>query len=330
MKKQKLLSLLIVSFLVLNLLAGCSNKNKKNSGEEEYKIGVIQYVQHEALDSSHEGFFDALDDEGIKYTIDDQNASGETSSCQTIAETLVNNKNDLIFAIATPAAQAVAGVTEDIPIVVTAVTDPADAELVESNDNPGRNVTGTSDLTPVNEQIELLKEMLPDVKKVGILYCSAESNSVFQADIAKKACKDADLECEEYTISSTNEIQTVVESMVGKIDAICSPTDNMVAAGMATVSQVATENNIPIITGESGMVEHGGLATYGIDYYELGYEAGLMAADILKNKKLPKDMPIRYQEKEKCKLTINKTIASELNIDISNYPDANIVTTKED
>ena len=329
MNKKGLVSLLIIPLLVVNLLVGCSN-NSNNKGEEEYKIGVIQYVQHEALDASHKGFFDALDDEGIKYTIDDQNASGETSSCQTIAETLVNNKNDLIFAIATPAAQAVAGVTEDIPIVVTAVTDPEDAELVETNDNTGRNVTGTSDLTPVSEQIELLKEILPEAKKIGILYCSAESNSVFQADIAKKACKDADLECEEYTISSTNEIQTVVESMVGKVDAIYSPTDNMVAAGMATVSQVATENNIPIITGESGMVEHGGLATYGIDYYELGYEAGLMAVDILKNGKQPKDMPIRYQVKEKCKLTINKTIADELKIDISNYSDAEIITTKED
>ena len=275
----------VLSMMVLSVV-GCGKSGEKSS-DKEYKIGVIQYVQHEALDASHKGFVDALDDKGIKYTLDDQNAAGEASSCQTIAETLVNNNNDLIFAIATPAAQAVAGVTEDIPIVVTAVTDPEDAGLVNSNDKPGTNVTGTSDLTPVKEQIELLKDIMPEAKKVGILYCSAEANSVLQVKMAKEACDDNGLESEEFTISSTNEIQTVVESMVGKVDVIYTPTDNMVAAGMTTISQIATENKIAIIGAEKSQVENGAFATYGIDYYELGYQAGLKAVEILKDGKNP-------------------------------------------
>ena len=324
---KKIISVALVLTLSLVAITGCGSKNGSNNNKKTYKIGVIQYVQHDALDKSNEGFFDALKDNDIEYDADQQNAAGEASSCQTIAETLVNNSNDLIFAIATPAAQAVAGVTEDIPIVVTAVTDPADAGLVDSNDNPGTNVTGTSDLTPVNEQISLIKDFLPDAKKIGILYCSAESNSVLQAEMAAKACKENDLESEEYTISSTNEIQTVVESMVGKVDAIYSPTDNMVAAGMSTVSQVATENNIPVFPGEAGMTENGGLATYAIDYYKLGYQAGLMAVKILRDGENPKDMPIEYQDKEECALTINEDIAKELKIDISSFTDANIVNT---
>ena len=261
---KKTLAFLLSLGLTVSMLAGCGSKtnettaaadaqtesaaDEKESGADEsgsaaattsdktYKIGVLQYVQHDALDASNEGFFAALDDLGVKYDADQQNAAGEASSCQTIAETLVNNGNDLIFAIATPAAQSVAGTTADIPILLTAVTDPAESGLVESNDAPGGNVTGTSDLTPVTEQIDLLKELIPDAKTVGVLYCSAESNSVLQADMAKEACKAAGLEAADYTVSSSNEIQTVVESMIGKVDAIYAPTDNMIAAGMATVA----------------------------------------------------------------------------------------------
>ena len=152
----------------------------------------------------------------------------------------------MIFAIATPAAQAVAGVIADTPVLITAVTDPAESGLVASNDAPGGNVTGTSDLTPVAEQIQLLKQILPDAKTVGILYCSAEANSVLQAEMAKEACAEEGMEAVEYTVSASNEIQTVVESMVGKVDAIYAPTDNMIAAGMATVAMVANDNGLPL------------------------------------------------------------------------------------
>ena len=288
------------------------------TSDKTYKIGVLQYVQHDALDASNEGFFAALDDLGIKYDADQQNAAGEASSCQTISETLVNDGDDLIFTIATPAAQSVAGATSD----------PAESGLVESNDAPGGNVTGTSDMTPVKEQIDLLKKLIPDAKTVGVLYCSAESNSVLQADMAKEACKAAGLEAADYTVSSSNEIQTVVESMIGKVDVIYAPTDNMIAAGMATVAMIANENKIPIICGEEGMVKEGGLATYGINYYELGYKTGEMAAKILTEGADPASMPIEYLSTEECSLLINKETADTLGIDVSSY-DADSLYTAE-
>ena len=282
-----------------------------------YKIGVIQLVEHAALDASNKGFVDALDAAGLSYEIDQQNAQGDQSACQTIAEKLVNDGNDLILAIATPAAQAVAGATSDIPILVTAVTDPAESGLVESNEVPGGNVSGTSDLTPVKEQMDLLLKLLPEAKKVGILYCSAESNSVLQANMAEEACKNVGLESEVFTVSSSNEIQQVVESMVGKVDAIYCPTDNTIAAGMATVSMVATDNGIPTICGEEGMVEAGGLATYGIDYYQLGYMAGEQAVDILVNGADISKMPIGYLSADKCALSTNQETADALGVDLS-------------
>ena len=292
---------------------------------ETYKIGVLQLVQHTALDASNQGFFAALDEAGIKYEADQQNASGEQANCLTIAEKLVNDGNDLILAIATPAAQAVAGVTEDIPILLTAVTDPAESGLVNDNANPGVNVSGTSDLTQVKEQIDLLHELLPDAKTVGLLYCSAESNSEIQIAMAKEACDALNIAYEEYTVPSSNEIQTVVESMVGKVDAIYAPTDNVIAAGMATVAMVANDNNIPCIVGEAGMVQAGGLATYGIDYYQLGYMAGEQAIEILVNGADVSTMPIGYLPAERCELTVNKTTAETLNIDISGLEGAVIV-----
>lgn len=353
---KKTLAFLLSLGLTVSMLAGCGSKtnettaaadaqtesaaDEKESGADEsgsaaattsdktYKIGVLQYVQHDALDASNEGFFAALDDLGVKYDADQQNAAGEASSCQTIAETLVNNGNDLIFAIATPAAQSVAGTTADIPILLTAVTDPAESGLIESNDAPGGNVTGTSDLTPVTEQIDLLKELIPDAKTVGVLYCSAESNSVLQADMAKEACKAAGLEAADYTVSSSNEIQTVVESMIGKVDAIYAPTDNMIAAGMATVAMIANENKIPVICGEEGMVKEGGLATYGINYYKLGYKTGEMAAKVLTEGADPASMPVEYLSAEECSLLINKETADTLGIDVSSY-DADSLYTAE-
>lgn len=282
-----------------------------------YKIGVLQLTQHPALDATNKGFFAALDDAGIKYVADQQNASGEQANCVTIAEKLVNDKSDLILAIATPAAQAVAGVTDSIPILLTAVTDPRESGLVDSNEKPGGNVSGTSDLTPVKEQVELLTKLVPDAANVGILFCSAESNSEIQAQMAREALDAVGIAHSDYTVSSSNEIQTVVESMIGKVDVIYTPTDNMIAAGMATVAMVANENGIPIICGESGMVTQGGLATYGIDYYQLGYMTGEQAIAILKDGKNISEMPIGYLPIERCELMINDEVAAALEIDTS-------------
>lgn len=305
-------------------LTACSNSANTSgttggfgSKEDAYKIGVIQLVQHSALDASNAGFVKALDDAGINYVIDQQNAGGDQAGAQTISQKLVDDKNDLIFAIATPAAQAAAGATEEIPIVITAVTDPEKSGLVASNQEPGGNVTGSSDLTPVKEQIDLLKKLVPNAKKIGILFSSAEANSKIQADIALEAAKAVGLEAEEFTFSNTNEIQTVVESMMGKVDAIYTPTDNGVAVGMETITMIATSNGVPLICGEDTLLEKGALATYGINYFELGYLAGQQAVQILSEGADPAKMPIAYLPGEKFELGINEEVAKELGIDVS-------------
>lgn len=331
MKWRKFSAVCLAAALAAGALAGCgSNEGNQDtpksasgssaSGDASgtvYKIGVLQLVQHDALDLANKGFFEALDDLGIQYEEEQQNASGEQSNCQTIASGFVNDGVDMIFAIGTQAAQSSAAATEDIPIVLTAVTDPASSGLVESNEAPGKNVTGTSDMNPVTDQIALVKQLVPEAKTVGIIYNSAESNSEIQADMAEAACEAEGLAVERLTISSTNEIQTVVTSAVGKVDVIYAPTDNMVASAMATVAMVANENGLPTIVGEPGMVKNGGLATYGIDYEQLGYQAGEMAAKILTGEAEPADMAIEYQDASKCVFQVNVDTAEALGIDIS-------------
>ena len=347
---KKLLTIMLVTCMSVSVLAGCGAKTATATTEEpatteetavaeeaatteepaateeaavteetEYKIGVIQLVEHAALDAANQGFIDGLNEAGIKYSVDQQNAQGDQTACDTIASKLVNDGNDLILAIATPAAQAVAGKTTEIPILVTAVTDPETSGLVATNAAPGGNVSGTSDLTPVKEQIALLSEILPEAKTVGILYCSAEDNSIFQADIAKTEIEAAGLAWEEFTVSSSNEIQSVVESMIGKVDVIYAPTDNMIAAGMTTVAMVANENKIPVICGEAGMVEAGGLATYGIDYYNLGKMTALQAVAILKGEATTAETPIGYLTAEQCEFAGNEETATALGIDLSAF-----------
>lgn len=305
-------------------LAACNNAASDNASSTnastsgaDYKIGVLQLTEHAALDAANEGFVSALDESGISYTIDQQNAQNDQSACQTIATTLVNEGCDLILAIATPAAQAVAGATSEIPIVGTAITDFAASGLVEDNDHPGGNVTGSSDLTPVEEQFDLLQKLFPEAKTVGVLYCTAESNSDVQVAMAEDAASARNLEAVRYSVSSSNEIQQVVESMVGKVDVCYAPTDNTIAAGMTTVAMVANENKLPVICGEEGMVEAGGLATYGINYTALGHMAGEMAVKILKGESEPADMPIEHLDASECTLTTNQETADALGVDLS-------------
>lgn len=301
------------------LFASCGAKKATETQDKKVlKIGVIQLVEHKALDASYQGFVAGLKDAGFvdgdNIKIDYQNAQGEQANCVTIANKLVNDKSDLILAIATPAAQAVANITKDIPILVTAVTDPASAHLVVSNDNPQTNVSGTSDLNPIDAQMALLQKLLPNAKKVAMLYCSSEQNSIFQVDLAKQAASRLGLECVDATVSNSNEIQQVVQSLVGKVDAIYAPTDNMIAAGMATVAMVATPNKLPIICGEENMVLSGGLATYGVNYFELGKQTATMAVKILKDGEKPANMPIQYLQK--CDFFVNKQTAKLLDIEI--------------
>ena len=314
--KKILLTTLIASLCLTAVFA--APKKAKKSKAKTIKIGVIQLVEHSALDANYKGFVDGLAEagyvDGKNIKIDYQNAQGEQANCVTIAQKLINDKDDLIFAIATPAAQAVANLTQDIPILVSSVTDPESAKLVKSNDAPGGNVTGTSDLTPCAAQMKLLKQLVPSAKTVGMLYCSSEQNSYFQIALAKKACDELGLKYVDATVSNSNEIQQVTQSLCGKVDVIYTPTDNMIAAGMALVAQVANENGIPTIVGEEGMVNAGGLATYGINYYELGKQTAKMAVDILKNGKKPAEMPIQYLDT--CDLKVNAETAKKLGITI--------------
>ncbi|WP_294427992.1 ABC transporter substrate-binding protein [uncultured Treponema sp.] len=294
------------------ILTGCNKKDGK------IRIGVIQLVEHPALDKSYQGFVDGLAEAGYKdgenIVIDYQNAQAEQANCVTIANKFINDRDDLIFAIATPAAQAVANLTKKIPILVTAVTDPETAKLVKSNKKPETNVTGTSDLTPVAAQISLLKKLVPTAETVGLLYCSSEANSIFQINIAKEACLANGLAFLEGSVSNSNEIQQVTQSLVGKVDAFYIPTDNMLAAGLANVAMVANNAKLPTICGEDGMVVSGGLATYGINYYELGKLTAKQAVKIIEKEATPATMPIEYLEK--FDFTYNKDTAAAIGIEI--------------
>ncbi|MFT4143922.1 MAG: ABC transporter substrate-binding protein [Mobilitalea sp.] len=299
--------------MVTAALTGCGK-------EKVFKIGVNQLVTHAALDASYQGFVDALKEAGYEdgknIKIDYQNANGDQPTANTIATKLVNDNNDLILAIATPSAQACATATKEIPILITAVTDPAGSKLVASNEAPGGNVSGTSDLNPVDDQIDLLLKLVPEAKHIAILYCSSESNSKIQVDMATTAAAAVGLTVEEASVSNSNEIQQVVQSLVGKVDAIYAPTDNVIAAGMTTVAQVANDNGIPVICGESGMVDNGGLATYGIDYYKLGVLTGKQAVKIIKGEAKIGDMPIEYLPVDSLELSINEEVAEKLGITI--------------
>ena len=333
MKRLKTLASAVVTGTLALALAACggtdgaTSEGSSSAGGDgtTYKIGVLQLTEHAALDASNEGFIAALDDAGISYEVDQQNAQNDQSACQTIASKLVNDGDDLILTIGTPAAQAVASATSDIPIIGTAITDFAESGLVADNEAPGGNVTGSSDLTPVADQIELLQQLVPDAQTVGLLYCTAESNSEVQIAMAEEALDAAGIAHERYSVSSSNEIQQVIESMVGKVDAIYTPTDNTIAAGMATVSMVANENKLPVIVGCDTMVEDGGLASYSINYYDLGYKAGEMAVEILTEGADPAEMPIEYLAAEDCQLIANQATADEVGIDISGLENAEIV-----
>ena len=308
----------ILALIALCALLSVSCKAKTAVSDKVYKIGVVQLVEHVALDASYKGFVDGLKEAGYEdgknIKIDYQNAQGEQANCQTIAQKLVNDQDDLILAIATPAAQAVANLTTTIPVLVTAVTDPESAKLVKSNAMPGTNVTGTSDLTPVAAQMDLLKQIVPNAKTVGFIYCSSEQNSKFQIDLAKAACDKIGLKYIDATVSNSNEIQQVVQSLVGKVDAAYAPTDNMIAAGIPTVAGVLNPAKIPFICGEDGMVKSGGLATYGVNYYELGKQTAKMAVEILKDGKKPADMPIQYLAT--CDFSYNDATAKAIGITI--------------
>lgn len=301
-------------------LSGCGGDSAAGSaadGDAAFKIGVLQLTEHPALDAANKGFVAAVEEAGIGAAISQQNAQNDQSACQTIASKLVNEGCDLILAIGTPAAQAVAGATADIPVIGTAITDFAASGLVKDNDAPGGNVTGTSDMNPVADQIELLGRLAPDAKKVGLLYCTAESNSKLQIDLAADELEKLGMKGVEFTASSSNEVQQVAESMVGKVDAIYTPTDNTIASAMATIATIANEAGVPTVCGEVAHVEAGGLASLSINYEELGRRAGEMAVHILTEGADPAGMPIESMGAAECDLVYNGQTAEALGIDVA-------------
>ncbi|TDX46753.1 ABC transporter substrate-binding protein [Orenia marismortui] len=308
---------LLIMVLLLVLLVACSNEKTVESNNIK-KIGIIQIVEHPALDDAREGFIKELEKAGYKdgenVSYDYQNAQGDMSTAQTIARQFAYDDLDLILAIATPTAQAVANSVKDTPILITAVTDPKSAGLVESLKKPGSNITGTSDLTPVREQLELLAEIAPKAKKIGIIYNAGETNSVVQAELAESAAKELGLELIPATVSSSNEVYQSAQSLVGRVDAIYVPTDNTVVSAIQSVVKVANENNLPLITGEDKPVEKGALATIGVNYYRLGRQTAKMAVEIF-NGADPAEMSIEYLKD--TDLVINLNAAKEMHVEIS-------------
>lgn len=307
--------------IIVLLLAGCANDlshPKVYDDLSKVRIGILQLVQHPALDEAYQGFVDTLIEAGIQEkNIDYQNASGEPSNCQTIAEKFVNNGTDLIYAIATDSVQAAANKTMIIPIVGSAITNFETTGVVDSNQFPNTNVTGASDLNPIKEQIELLHLLVPNAKKIAIYHSSDEANSIYQGKIALEAAKKIGLNPEIVTVpNDSSAIKQVTESLIGKYDAVYIPTDNLLSSNMAIVGQILNENHIPSIVGEKELCKNGGLASLSIDYYTIGQIAGNQAISILKGKTKVNEMPIQTIPAKDCQYYINVGVAKNLGIDI--------------
>ena len=324
---KKISALLIACMLVLT---GCNSASETGQAKDlsKAKIGVVQLMQHDALDASYEGFKEVLVKAGVKESNIDYQVAGDQSNCTTVADKLVNGGNDLIYAIATPALQAAASATSDLPIVGCAVTDYQSTKLVKSNKTPGGNVTGASDLTPINEQFDLMSKLLPNTKKVAIMYCGSEDKSIYQGKIAQQAAKKKGYQYKIYKVSDSNDIQAVTSQIVNdKMDVVYIPTDNLLATYMSSVEAVTSPAKIPCIVGEEGMTRAGGLATYGINYKNLGKLAGKQALNILKGKKTASNTAIAKLKVNECTMIINLKVAQKcgININKDDYPNATFV-----
>ena len=312
-----------VAAMVSAALTGCGEDKK---AEVPKTIGIVQLVEHDALDAANRGITDALKERGVTMEIDRQNAQADQSNLRNIAQRFVSHNYPLIFAIATPAAQTVANATSTTPIVATAVTDFAVAKLVKDNNKPGTNVTGSSDMNPIAAQTELLLKLVPNAKTVGTIYNSSEINSQLQIDILRKELEKHGVALAEATISSVNDIQQAAQSLVGKVDVMYVPTDNVVASSMPTLYRVTQAAKLAVVAGEAGMVRSGATATVAVDYYNLGKIAGNMGADILEGKAKPQDMPIRYQTE--FKVVLNEPVVKELGLTVPEDVAKNVTWVK--
>jgi putative ABC transport system substrate-binding protein len=310
----------LAAMLALGCLAGCGETTESGSDNTAdtatYTVGICQLVQHEALDEATRGFEEALTEKlGDRVTFDLQNASGENTNCTTITSKFVSDKVDLIMANATGALTAAAEATEDIPIVGTSITDYATAlGINDFTGKTGFNVTGTADLAPLTEQAQMLVDLLPDAKTVGILYCSAEPNSKYQADVIAAELENKGVATKIYTFVDSNDVTSVTQQAVADCDALYIPTDNTAASNGEAINNVAEPAGVPIIAGEEGICKKCGIATLSISYYDIGYKAGEMAYEILVNGADPADMEIQYAETVTKKYDAER--AAALNITI--------------
>lgn len=302
-------------------LAGCSGSATSTDAStpaspagEAYSIGITQITTHTALDSAREGFKKAFEDAGIQVKYDEQNAQGDQATATSIASKFASSDLDLVLAIATPSAQAAAQSITKVPVLFTAVTDPVSAQLVNSLEAPGSNITGTTDMNPVADQISLVKEFAPKAKTLGIIYSSGEVNSEVQVELAKEAAAKDGLQVVESAVTNSAEVQQAAQDLASKVDAIYVPTDNTVVSALASVVQAAEDAKIPLIAGEANSVVQGALATYGIDYSKLGYQTGEMAIRILKEGADPATLPVEAQKD--YELTVNTTTLKALGLEL--------------
>ena len=313
---KKYFVIFLIAALVCGMLTGCGGGNDK----EMYKIGIVQLVSHGAGEAAADGFKQALLDSGLvegeTVTFIEQNGQNEQSNLESIAQSFISEGVDLICAVSTSTAQVMAAATDEIPIVGTAITNYEETRLVESNEAPGYNVTGTSDQNPIEKQGELLLDLVPDAKNVGIVYNASEVNSQLQVAHMTAYMQSRNVTVVESTFADINHMQQATQALVGKVDAIYLPTDNAVASSMAQVVTVAEDAKLPVICGAITQVEGGGIATYGIDYYKLGYQSGEMALKILNGEAEPAAMPIEFANEEDLALVINKGEADLIGLDI--------------
>ena len=315
---RKLLApLLVVGILLTSLIS--LHQLKADKKKDVFRIGISQFITHQSLDATREGFVDELAKQGYvdgkNIEIDLQNAQGEQRNLKTISQQLAES-SDVVLAIATPSAQSLANTTQTTPVIFSAVTDPVSAKLVESREHPGGNVTGTSDQSSdaISTQINLIKKVLPKAKTIGILYTQSEPNSVVQKDEAKRLLEEKGFTVVEKTILDSNNVKAAAESLMAEVDMVFVPTDNIISSTMETVKQVSIKHKVPVFGGSTEMVALGGLYNYGTNYEELGRQTARMLVRILKGEK-PENIAVELPEK--LELHTNQEMAAALGIDIS-------------
>jgi putative ABC transport system substrate-binding protein len=310
---KKVAVAVLAAVAVLMVFSACG---RRNGNDEVITIGVIQIIDHDALNSARQGFIDGLAEagfvEGQNVQFNLFNAQGDPSNSRLMAQKIAEDDPDLVLAISTPSSQAMANETRTIPILITAVTDPLRAGLIDSFERPGNNVTGTSDLTPIAKQFDLMMRILPNTRTVGIIYNSSEINSQIQTDMAVEIARGLGLAYEVATVTGTVDVGQVTESIVGKVDVIYISTCNTLAASIPQVTRITDAAGVPVITGEAGGVNLGALATEGINYYKLGFQTAVMAVKVLNGEAVPAEMPIQYQNE--TNVAVNLDSAARLGI----------------